>query len=152
VIGAEPGDRRNWCRRSSLTGRPFALVGRRSARQLVCLGVLSLASPALADQNVMAADNGTVQCVASAKDLTRISLAGDQFASVSKITTGNPTEDFKIVNEPVRGDIYLSVPDGFPRAYAVVLRHDPQGLSSTSSSARCAALEAEQVFIANAAQ
>ena len=32
-----------------------------------------------------------------------------------KITTGNPAEDFKIVNEPVRGDIYISVPDGFTK-------------------------------------
>jgi hypothetical protein len=69
----------------------------------------------MADQSIPAADNGTVACTASAKDLTRISLAGDQFASVSKISTGNPAEDFKIVNEPVRGDIYISVPDGFTK-------------------------------------
>jgi conjugal transfer pilus assembly protein TraB len=42
----------------------------------------------MADQSIPAADNGTVACLASAKDLTRISLAGDQFASVSKIGAG----------------------------------------------------------------
>ena len=101
---------------SALAGRPLAFAGRPIGAMLIAIGLASLASPALADQNVLTADNGTVQCVASAKDLTRISLAGDQFASVSKISTGNPAEDFKIVNEPVRGDIYISVPDGFTKA------------------------------------
>src|SRR3546814_15516616 len=45
----------------------------------------------------------------------RISLVEDEFASVSKISTGNPQDDFSVVNEPVRGDIYLSVPEGFAR-------------------------------------
>ena len=73
-----------------LAGRPYAITGRPVGAALICLGALSLASPALADQSIPVADNGTVACVASAKDLTRISLAGDQFASVSKISTGNP--------------------------------------------------------------
>ena len=71
---------------AALAGRPHTVSARPLGAALICLGALCLASPALADQNVMAADNGTVSCVASAKDLTRISLAGDQFASVSKIT------------------------------------------------------------------
>lgn len=98
-----------------LAGRPYAISGRPVGAALICLGAMCLAAPAVADQSIPAADNGTVTCVASAKDLTRISLAGDQFTSVSKISTGNPAEDFKIVNEPVRGDIYLSVPDGFTK-------------------------------------
>ena len=100
---------------TALAGRRLAFVGRPIGAALITIGFASLGSPALADQNFLTADNGTVQCVASAKDLTRISLAGDQFASVSKISTGNPAEDFKIVNEPGRGDIYISVPDGFAR-------------------------------------
>src|SRR3546814_16796144 len=64
----------------------------------------------------MASDSAQVDCQASAKDLTRISLVEDEFASVSKISTGNPIDDFSVVNEPVRGDIYLSVPDGFVRS------------------------------------
>jgi conjugal transfer pilus assembly protein TraK len=63
----------------------------------------------------MASDSSQVDCTASARDLTRISLVEDEFASVSKISTGNPADDFSVVNEPVRGDIYLSVPDGFAR-------------------------------------
>src|SRR3546814_7197373 len=64
----------------------------------------------------MAADSSQVDCQASTKDLTRTSLVEDEFASVSKISTGNPMDDFSVVNEPVRGDIYLSVPDGFVRS------------------------------------
>src|SRR3546814_6635154 len=63
----------------------------------------------------MASDSSQIDCTASARDLTRISLVEDEFASVSKISTGNPADDFSVVNEPVRGDIYLSVPDGFAR-------------------------------------
>ena len=79
---------------------------------LVGLGIVGMAEPALADQNVLAADNGTVRCDASLKDLTRITLKDDQFASVSKIQTGSAAEDFQVVNEPLRGDIYLSVGSG----------------------------------------
>lgn len=82
---------------------------------LVGLAVLLVARPALADQTIMASDSAQVDCAASAKDLTRISLVEDAFASVSKIATGNPQDDFSVVNEPVRGDIYLSVPEGFAR-------------------------------------
>src|SRR3546814_20078745 len=68
---------------------------------------------AYADETVMVEDNSLVACVASEKDLTRISLIGDEFASVSKVQPTNPLDDFSVVNEPTRGDIYLSVPEGF---------------------------------------
>ena len=74
---------------------------------------LSFASPVLADQFRMAADNARVECTASKKELTRISLVGDQFASLNKVATGVPYNDFSVVNEPTRGDIYLSVPDTY---------------------------------------
>src|SRR3546814_6941108 len=61
----------------------------------------------------MVEDNSRVACVASEKDLTRISLIGDEFASVSKVQPTNPLDDFSVVNEPTRGHIYLSVPEGF---------------------------------------
>ena len=93
--------------------RLLALTMRPAVILLLAAGVVGLVEPARADQSLIAADNGTIACVASAKDLTRFSLAGDQFAAVSKISTGNPAEDIKIINEPVRGDIYLSVPDGY---------------------------------------
>src|SRR3546814_16415589 len=68
---------------------------------------------AYADETVMVEDNSRVACVASEKDLTRISLIGDEFASVSKVQPTNPLDDFSVVNEPTRGDIYLSVTEGF---------------------------------------
>ena len=80
-------------------------------------GLLALASPAFADQHLIAADNARVDCTASSSELTRISLIGDAFASVSKISTGYPYSDFTVTNEPIRGDIYISVPQGYaPRS------------------------------------
>jgi hypothetical protein len=49
----------------------------------------------------------------SARELTRFALVDDQFASVSKISTGTPYNDFAVTNEPLRGDIYVSVPETF---------------------------------------
>ena len=95
------------CRRKlDLARKPLgaALLGAALALQ---------ATPAFADQFVETADNGEVRCSISSRELTRISLVGDAFASVSKITTGDPASDFTVTNEPVRGDIYVSVATGF---------------------------------------
>lgn len=117
---------------------------------LLAVGCVLMTEPAWADQTVMAADGSQVDCAASAKDLTRMSLVEDEFASVSKISTGNPQDDFSVVNEPVRGDIYLSVPEGFGR----------QALSFFATSKRgyvykfvCRIVgdQAVQVFISNPA-
>ncbi len=117
---------------------------------LVTLAAVVVAEPAWADQTIMAADSAQVDCTASAKDLTRISLVEDEFASVSKISTGSPQDDFSVVNEPVRGDIYLSVPDGFARPT----------LSFFGTSKRCYVYkfvcriggdQAAQVFVSNPA-
>src|SRR3546814_16625603 len=67
---------------------------------------LMVSHNAYADETVMVEDNSRVACVASEKDLTRISLIGDEFASVSKVQPTNPLDDFSVVNEPTRGDIY----------------------------------------------
>lgn len=95
----------------------LCMLSRTAGGALIGFAVLSLTPPAYAagDQTLMASDGSQVQCSASARDLTRISLVEDEFASVSKINTGNPADDFSVVNEPVRGDIYLSVPEGFAR-------------------------------------
>lgn len=88
----------------------------------LCGGVLAgialalTAAPALADQHILVADNGEVHCRASKSDLTRISLKDDQFVAVSRIQTGIAQDDFSIVHEPNRGDIYLSVPDGYAKS------------------------------------
>lgn len=117
---------------------------------LVLLAMTAAAVPALAaDQNLMAADNGEVRCSASMRDLTRISLKDDEFASVSKITTGVATEDFSVVNEPVRGDIYISVPEGFSKKAVSFFGTTRKGfvykfLCSVSGD------DAVQIFVANA--
>lgn len=134
---------------AALMGRPLALTSRLVGGVLVGVGCfLLMASPAWADQAVMAKDNGQIDCVASAKDLTRISLSGDQFASVSKIQTGVPSEDFTVVNEPVRGDIYLSVPDGFSKPKISFFGTTRKGFVY-KFQCRVQGLDAEQIFVTN---
>lgn len=82
---------------------------------LIGVGALVLASPAVADETLLASDNSEVACTISRSGLTRVSLKDDRFASVSKLSTGIETDDFTVVNEPTRGDIYISVPEGFVR-------------------------------------
>ena len=101
---------------TSFTGSRLRNPGlvRRSLGRTLLGAILALqGAPAFADQLVETADNGEVRCAISSRELTRISLVGDAFASVSKITTGDPTSDFTVTNEPVRGDIYVSVATGF---------------------------------------
>lgn len=146
----------------SLMGSPcMAAVGATLAGDLRCLGrrclgvsliglaLAGFASPALADQSLLVADNGEVRCEASLKDLTRISLKDDQFASVSKVAAGNASEDFQVVNEPVRGDIYLSVPEGFARHTLTFFGTTRRGYVY-KFACTVAGDEPRQVFIANA--
>ena len=77
------------------------------------LAQAALAGPAYADQFKQAADGSAIDCAVSARELTRFALIGDQFASVSKISTGAPYNDFAVTNEPLRGDIYISVPETY---------------------------------------
>jgi conjugal transfer pilus assembly protein TraK len=111
---------------------------------------LSIAAPALADQYRMAADNARIECTASKKDLTRISLVGDQFSSVSKISTGAPYNDFSVVNEPVRGDIYLSVPETYASATINFFATSKKGYVY-KFVCQVSGIEAQQVFITNPA-
>jgi conjugal transfer pilus assembly protein TraK len=133
---------------------PASRISRISRQRLATAGLLGAsvavcAQPALADQNLMVADNGTVHCEASLKDLTRISLKGDQFASVSKVQTGNPAEDFQVVNEPLRGDIYLSVATGFDRSTLSFFGITRKGFVY-KFVCTVAGEDARQVFVANA--
>ena len=110
---------------------------------------LATAAPAYADQTLLVADNGTVRCEASAKDLTRISLKDDQFASVSKVQAPNPADDFQVVNEPLRGDIYLSVANGFSKPTISFFGTTRKGFVYKFICA-VGGSDARQVFIANA--
>lgn len=76
---------------------------------------LAHASSALADETLPAQDNGEVACQASRSELTRIALRDDEFVSVSRIETGDERSDIAIVHEPRRGDLYVSVPEGYSR-------------------------------------
>jgi len=106
------------------------------------------AQPALADQYKMAADNARVDCTASRHELTRISLIGDQIAAVSKVSAGGPYNDFSVVNEPIRGDIYIAIPDSYA----------PKSISFFATSKKgyvyqfacdVGTVEAQQVFVTN---
>ncbi|AMK20553.1 MULTISPECIES: type-F conjugative transfer system secretin TraK [Sphingomonadales] len=125
-------------------------LSRCTGAALIGIAVLLSAQPAWADQTIMAADSSQVDCQASAKDLTRISLVEDEFASVSKISTGNPTDDFSVVNEPVRGDIYLSVPDGFARPALSFFATSKRGYVY-KFVCRIGGDQAAQVFVSNPA-
>jgi conjugal transfer pilus assembly protein TraK len=140
---------------SAVTGaaflsRYYCVLSRAIGASLVAVALLLFAEPAWADQTVMASDGSQVDCAASAKDLTRISLVEDEFASVSKISTGNPQDDFSVVNEPVRGDIYLSVPEGFGRQALSFFATSKRGYVY-KFACRIAGEQAVQVFISNPA-
>jgi len=118
------------------------------ASALVGVAAVMYSAPALADQNLLVADNGVVECVASSKDLTRISLKQDKFASVSKISMPNEEQDFSVVNEPTRGDIYVSVPEGFPRSIVSFFGTTQKGFVY-KFACRIEGEGAEQIFIGN---
>lgn len=117
---------------------------------MLTVAAIAMSTPALADQQVAGEDNARIECVVSQKDLTRISLVSDEFASVSKMQAENPLDDFSVVNEQTRGDIYLSVPNGFR----------PKSLSFFGTSkkgfvykfaCRVEPIEAQQIFLSNPA-
>ncbi|OYZ15858.1 MAG: conjugal transfer protein TraK [Sphingomonadales bacterium 28-64-96] len=114
------------------------------------VAVMILSPPALADQYRMAADNARIECVASKKDLTRISLVSDQFASVSKVATGIPYNDFSVVNEPLRGDIYISVPETYAARTINFFATSKKGYVY-KFVCQVAPVEAQQVFLTNPA-
>lgn len=117
---------------------------------LVAAALTLAAVPARADEHVQAVDNGEVACTLSSRELTRIALVGDAFASVSKITSGSPLEDFTVTNEPVRGDIYLSVPPGFVGPGISFFATSRQGFVYKFVCA-LGAPDAAQVFVTNPA-
>tara|TARA_R100001244_G_scaffold20643_2_gene21367 strand:- start:43631 stop:44449 length:819 start_codon:yes stop_codon:yes gene_type:complete len=108
------------------------------------------ASPALADQFVEAADGARVDCTLSRDELTRIALVGDEFSSVSKIATGYPYNDFGVTHEPLRGDIYISVPPSFAANSLSFFATSKQGFVY-KFACRTEVIEAHQLFITNPA-
>nr|WP_255326394.1 type-F conjugative transfer system secretin TraK [Sphingobium sp. EM0848] len=143
IIGSAAGG-------AAFASRPLCLASRLIGLGLIGVAILLLSAPAWADQTIMAADSAQVDCQASAKDLTRISLVEDEFASVSKIASGNPAEDFSVVNEPVRGDIYLSVPDGFAKPALSFFGTSKRGYVY-KFVCRIGGDQASQIFVSNPA-
>jgi conjugal transfer pilus assembly protein TraK len=106
--------------------------------------------PALADQFVEAADNATIDCELSRGELTRIALVGDGFANVSKIASGYPYNDFEVTHEPVRGDIYISVPPQYASDRVSFFATSTAGYVYRFAC-RLGGAEASQLFITNPA-
>ncbi|MFW2449047.1 type-F conjugative transfer system secretin TraK [Qipengyuania profunda] len=98
-----------------LASRLDCYLTRLGGAALIAGAFVMSAVPALAQEHILAVDNGEVRCQASKSDLTRIALKDDQFVAVSRVQTGIEAEDFAIVHEPTRGDIYLSVPEGYTK-------------------------------------
>ncbi len=117
---------------------------------LIGAGLMLMSNAAYADQYKQAADNTRIECDVSRRELTRIALIGDQFASVSKVSSGNPYSDFAVSNEPVRGDIYLSVPPSFAGSEIGFFATSKKGYVY-KFACRTAELEAQQIFVTNPA-
>ena len=115
-------------------------------------GLLALAAgPArAADQFKQAADGAGIECSVSARELTRFALIDDQFASVSKISTGTPYNDFAVTNEPLRGDIYISVPETYAAGSISFFATTKKGYVY-KIACRVEPMPAAQVFITNPA-
>lgn len=122
-------------------------------RQFFC-GILlcgmTFTGPARADQHLMVADNGTIACQVSQRDLTRLSLINDAFASVSKVATGQPYNDFSVQHEPVRGDLYLSIPELYAPRTVSFFATTRKGFTY-KFQCRIAPIGAEQIFLTNPA-
>src|SRR3546814_11934792 len=94
------------------TSRPMDRLQRVLGVTMIGAAILT-AQSARADETVMVEDNSRVACVASEKDLPRISLIADEFASVSKVQPTNPLADFSGVNDTPRRATSFSVPWAF---------------------------------------
>ena len=111
--------------------------------------LIAATSPAhAADQFKQAADGAGIECSVSARELTRFALIDDQFASVSKISTGTPYNDFAVTNEPVRGDIYVSVPETYAARAISFFATTKKGFVY-KVACRVEQIPATQVFVTN---
>lgn len=114
--------------------------------------LLTICAPSAhaADQFKQAADGASIECAVSARELTRFALVDDQFASVSKISSGTPYNDFAVTHEPQRGDIYVSVPETFAARSISFFATTRKGFVY-KLACRIEPIAAVQVFIANPA-
>ena len=117
---------------------------------LAIAAALTGTSSASADQFKQAADGAAIDCTVSQRELTRFALVEDQFASVSKISSGYPYSDFAVSNEPLRGDIYVSIPETFAARSISFFATTKKG-QVYKFACRIESIGAQQVFITNPA-
>ncbi|MBX7541882.1 type-F conjugative transfer system secretin TraK [Qipengyuania sphaerica] len=131
----------------NLLVRPFP-----AAATSIALAALTcaFATPARADQFVEAADGASIDCVLARGALTRIALIEDGFANVSKMASGFPYNDFEVTHEPVRGDIYVSVPLQYASARVSFFATSSAG-HVYKFACRVEGEEASQLFVTNPA-
>jgi conjugal transfer pilus assembly protein TraK len=134
---------------ASLLARPLCIASRIAGTAIVLAALALPAVPALADESILAVDNGEVRCKASKTDLTRIALKDDRFVSVSRVQSGVEGQDFSIVHEPNRGDIYISVPEGYTKPNISFFGTTQKGFVY-KFDCQVGGDNAVQVFIANA--
>lgn len=134
---------------SMLASRVDCQFARLSGTAMIASALAFAATPASAQEHILAVDNGEVNCQASKSDLTRIALKDDQFVSVSRVQSGVPSEDFSIVHEPTRGDLYLSVPQGYSKPNISFFGTTHKGFVY-KFDCRIVGAGALQVFVANA--
>ena len=139
------------------TGLAFFSVGAQQRRDVAlklagptALGLALVPTPALADQFIEASDGSTIECGLARGELTRIALIEDGFANVSKIASGFPYNDFQVTHEPVRGDIYVSVPPQYASDRISFFATSQAG-HVYKFACRLGGNEATQLFITNPA-
>ena len=131
----------------TLPSRPFPAALTSFA---LATATAAYASPAHADQFVEAADGAAIDCVLARGALTRIALIEDGFANVSKMASGYPYNDFEVTHEPVRGDIYVSVPLQYASARVSFFATSSAG-HVYKFACRVEGEEASQLFVTNPA-
>ena len=135
-------------------GEPMTLLSRPFPAALtsvaLAIATAAYASPAHADQFVEAADGAAIDCVLARGALTRIALIEDGFANVSKMASGFPYNDFEVTHEPVRGDIYVSVPLQYASAKVSFFATSSAGYVY-KFTCRVEGEEASQLFVTNPA-
>ncbi|WBY15449.1 type-F conjugative transfer system secretin TraK [Erythrobacteraceae bacterium WH01K] len=131
----------------TLLSRPFPAALTSVA---LAIATAAYASPAHADQFVEAADGAAIDCVLARGALTRIALIEDGFANVSKMASGFPYNDFEVTHEPVRGDIYVSVPLQYASAKVSFFATSSAGYVY-KFTCRVEGEEASQLFVTNPA-
>lgn len=113
------------------------------------LALLLGATAANADQPISVKDGGEVGCVLSLRGITRIAPINDAFVSDIRRSASDPSIDLSVANEPNRGDLYVSLPDGYmsgqPVSFFTITR------KSMVYKFKCVVsdVESQQIFLRN---